>query len=180
MRSSANVRVARRGYRVCELRGRSLAQPRLPHARYEPADALERFFDLLVGGGVAGADVAGAAGPEGGARHHRHLLLPQQALGEVFVGEAGAADGGEGVEGALRLEAGEAQPVEPVDDEAAAAVVLRASWPAPAPRRCAGPRGRRTGEGVGAHIMMYWCTFIIASRMSAGAQAQPTRQPVMA
>src|SRR3989304_4179839 len=34
-------------------------------------------------------------------------------------------------------------------------------------------------EGVGADMMMYWWIFIIASRSSAGAQAQPTRQPVV-
>ena len=35
-------------------------------------------------------------------------------------------------------------------------------------------------EGVGADITMYWCTFIIASSRSDGAQTQPTRQPVIA
>ena len=33
---------------------------------------------------------------------------------------------------------------------------------------------------VGAHIMVYWCTFKIWSSMSRGAQAYPILHPVMA
>src|SRR5206468_12849113 len=68
--------------------------------------------------------MVGARWPEGAPRHDCHTLLAEQLLGKCLVVHPGAADLGEAVEGAARLEAEEPDLVEPSRHELAAAVVL--------------------------------------------------------
>ena len=97
---------------------------RRPLSRDEPPDPLQRLLEPLVRGRVAHPDVPGARRAEGAAGHDRDPLLGQQPLGEGLVIEPGRADPREGVEGAARLEGVEPERVEPVDQQASAAVVL--------------------------------------------------------
>ncbi len=83
--------------------------------------------------------------------------------------QAGRGDPREGVERAERLERLEAEGVEPVDDQPAAAVVLGDA----SARRRARPRPRATSAAswavVGADMIPYWWTLTMPSRIAAGA-----------
>ena len=69
------------------------------------AHGRERRLEVLQRVGVRQAQVALAVGAEGGAGEHGDAGLVEQAVGEVLGVQAGRADVGEGVEGALRLDA---------------------------------------------------------------------------
>ena len=78
-----------------------------------PPDVLERV-------GVRDAQVALAVLAERGAREHRHAGLVEQPVGQLARVEARPLDVREGVERAVRHDAGHArQPVQAVDDELA-------------------------------------------------------------
>ena len=89
---------------------------------------LQGFFNLLVGRGVATTHETLPARAKGAARYHRHLLFEQKLLGKGFVVHAGDGDFWEGVKRAARFEGCQAQPVEFVDNQFAAAVVLGHHW----------------------------------------------------
>src|SRR5262249_29259869 len=74
----------------------------------EAGEALERLADALHRVGVAEAQEAVAVLAEGRAREARHAGLVQQPRREVLAAEPRAADVGEDVEGALRLDAAHA------------------------------------------------------------------------
>src|SRR5207244_9603020 len=82
------------------------------------------FLDLLVGGGVAHAHVTFAVVAEGGAWDDGDFLFLEQAERELLRGHAGDGDRREGVEGAQRLRAGEADLIQALDQAPAAAVVF--------------------------------------------------------
>src|SRR5206468_12515231 len=88
-------------------------------ALHEALDALQRLFEERDGRGVADADVAAAAFPEGGAGDDGDFLFVEKPLGELHVAEAGRTDGGEAVEGALRLERRQADLAQAGDRQAA-------------------------------------------------------------
>src|SRR5437870_124907 len=90
----------------------------------EAPDALQRLFEKRHRRGVAHADVAAAAFAEGRAGDDSDLLFVEQALGELHVAEAGRADGGEAVEGALGLEGRQPDLVQPGDGQATPGVEL--------------------------------------------------------
>ena len=107
--------------------GRRAAEASCSMASHEALDAVHGLDDLLVGGGVADPDVAGARGPERAPGHDPDVLLGQQLLGERLVVEPGRiGHAREAVEGAHRLEVRQADLVEAIGHVAAAAVVLGA------------------------------------------------------
>ena len=126
---------------------------------------------LLVGGGVAAAHEALAAGAEGIAGHDGHVLFLQQVLGEGLIVHAGGGDVGEGVERAARLEGGQAEPVQPVHDQPAAAVVLGHHLLHVAARRCCSASSAASWAVVGADMIVYWWMRTSPWMMSAGPQA---------
>ncbi len=135
---------------------------------HEPADPAKRLLEPLVGRRVAHPDVAGAGRPEGTPRDDRHVLLVEQPLGELVVGEAGRADPREGVERAARLERLETEGVEPVDDEAATPVVLgRIRSTSASPSTMA--TSAASWAIVPADMIPYWWTLTMPSRIAAGA-----------
>src|SRR5207245_7769994 len=113
-RAGRQRRVPLRSVRAIPRRSR-LRPPRTPRLLSptdEARDAIARFLDLLERRRVARADVPRAALAEGAARDDDHLLLGDEPLAELAVGQAGARNVREAVESAARLEAVQPQLVE--------------------------------------------------------------------
>ena len=55
-------------------------------------DSLQCFDDLIFGCGVAGADIAFAAGAEGGTGNYGYAFFLQQFFGKFPAGHAGTFD----------------------------------------------------------------------------------------
>ena len=125
---------------------------------------------LSMRGRVGAAQEAFAAGAERGAGHHGHVLLVEQPQREVLGRQARARR----CTGTRRTRrpagAGQAHLLERLVDVVPPLAVLRAHL-------------RHVDSGfvsasmaafwlmVGAHSIVYWCIFIIASVSSGGAQA---------
>src|SRR5918999_2318544 len=90
----------------------------------ETFDAYEGFSEILEARRIRGPDVALTRRPERPPRDHGDLLLEQQPLAELLARESGAGDARERVERAARLERGEPDPVESLDQHPSPAVVL--------------------------------------------------------
>src|SRR5215472_15471550 len=69
----------------------------------EPAHALNGLLDLVLRGAIGGTHKPFARRAERAARHDGHMLLEEELFGEFIGAEAGAGDGGEGVERSVRL-----------------------------------------------------------------------------
>src|SRR5579884_1605080 len=96
----------------------------LPMVLEEAFHTHQSLFKLLVGRAVRGAHVTGASSAERAARHNSDLFLKEQLFGELFVAHTGASDGGEGIEGPMRLAAGQANAIEARDEHGAAACIV--------------------------------------------------------
>src|SRR5690242_16353984 len=90
---------------------------------HEAPHALQRHRQLVARRAVGAAHEALACLTEGAAGDDGHLLLEEQLFGELVRAEAGARDGWEGVERALWLVGGQADGVQPGDEELAPLVV---------------------------------------------------------
>ena len=146
----------------------------------EDVDALERALNGLARIGVGEPQITLAVDAEIGPADRRHARLLQQRRGERLRLPAGRRDVGESVESAFRRRRAYArQPIEPVDDDAAAGVefgdhrgdrVLR-----PGQRGEAGELRRRIDAGVGIDRQL---AHIVVER--GGQIEKPSRQPVIA
>jgi hypothetical protein len=90
------------------------------HLIHEIGHARHGNFDLIEAGGVAAAHEAFAARAEGAAGDAGDIFLLQQTDGKFAAGEAGRGDIGKNVEGAERLETGEAELIDGAHDVIAA------------------------------------------------------------
>ncbi len=146
---------------------------------HEMLHALQGLLDLLVGGGIRTAHKALTAGAEGSTRDNRHTLLFEQFLGKCLIVHAGDGDVGESIEGAMRLEGGQTKLVQAANDQLAAAIVLITHLDDELVTVLDGLQGCQLRHGGGRHdgVLVDRTSPLM---ISAGPQAKPARQPVMA
>src|SRR5579875_4126416 len=83
----------------------------------------QRLFQFIICSAVGAAHIADAGCTEGTAGDNGDLFLEEQLFGKLFIGHTGIADVREGIEGPMRLTAGEADAIEAIHKHAATAVV---------------------------------------------------------
>src|SRR3990172_6858913 len=117
----------------------------------EPSDTCHRLVDLVLGRGVAHADVPFAGWPERPAGDHRDVLLAQQALRERLRRQPRGRDLRERIERATWLERAQPDRVHPAEKVWARAIV---GGDHPLHVRLPGTQrlqGRVLGRGWGGH-----------------------------